>query len=721
MNYLPVEAYMKNNHVIKDHSHIQNQHELGPFSQFAEKYQEQDISVIPIRANQKAPLLAGWQNYCGTLPTTEEIEAWKETYPNAGIGLALGEASNIVALDIDTDERDLLEIIESIIPQSPVRKRGKKGYTAFYRSNGQKSEKLALPDSNRPVVELLSTGNQAVLPPSIHPETSKSYEWLTPDTLLNLPASDLPELPTDIIGRLRTELFGLSSHSTVSDSSESGCGRNNTLKRIAIDLMKVNTPTDISIAHLLKEDQRLFPESPLFFDMTEGRRADPYTNAGDFYFSIMKSVNTKRLQEKLEPYTPNVEQVRNDHFSGPKEPATLEKAAFYGLAGEVVRTLLPHTESHPAALLSQLLGAFGNLVGPKPFYPVEADQHKGNLFVLTVGNTAKARKGTSLGRVMEIFESIDKDWEQTCNATGLSSGEGLIYHVRDRVIKVNDQGQEETIDPGITDKRLLVIETEFASALRVMGREGNTLSPVIRDAWDGNNLRTLTKNSPIKATQPYISIIGHITKQELSKLLKEVEIGNGFGNRFLFFYVTRSKELPFGGSLTEEEKEVLRSKLMSAVNFARTCEKTEFNEEAKALWKEVYSELSADKPGMLGKITARAEAQVVRLALLYALLDCSKEITVEHLRAALAVWEYSEASCRYIFNDTFDDPIANRIFSELKTSPNGLTRTEISNLFGRNLNKEKIEKSLNHLKQTNKVRVSYEDTNGRSIQRWFAL
>jgi hypothetical protein len=130
---------------------------------------------------------------------------------------------------------------------------------------------------------------------------------------------------------------------------------------------------------------------------------------------------------------------------------------------------------------------------------------------------------------------------------GLSSGEGLIYAVRDRVDGENKKGETVVFDQGVEDKRLLVLEAELAGVLKVMSREGNTLSPVIRQAWDDGALQTLTKNSPMKATEAHVSIIGHITRAELLRHLTETETANGFANRFIWIMVRRSKKLPFGG------------------------------------------------------------------------------------------------------------------------------------------------------------------------------
>jgi hypothetical protein len=234
-----------------------------------------------------------------------------------------------------------------------------------------------------------------------------------------------------------------------------------------------------------------------------------------------------------------------------REPTwpVIDEAAYHGLAGDVVTTVDPHTEADPVAVLMHILAYFGNVVGRMPHYRIEADDHHANIFAVLVGQSAKARKGTSSGRARSVMQTADERWEEDRTKSGLSSGEGLISEVRDQVNKWDSKaGQYEVIDPGINDKRLMITEAEFGNALAVMERPGNTLSPTIRQAWDGHTLSTITKNSPLKATGPHISIIGHITEDELRSRITRTEMANGFANRFLFVCVRRSKQLPHGGS-----------------------------------------------------------------------------------------------------------------------------------------------------------------------------
>jgi hypothetical protein len=111
------------------------------------------------------------------------------------------------------------------------------------------------------------------------------------------------------------------------------------------------------------------------------------------------------------------------------DPAAVE--AFYGVAGRIVQAIAPHTESDPVALLTQFLVFFGNAVGRGPHFMVEADRHALNLYLVLVGGTSKGRKGTALGHVKRLFERCDPRWVDGCLTSGLSSGEGLIWAVRD--------------------------------------------------------------------------------------------------------------------------------------------------------------------------------------------------------------------------------------------------------------------------------------------------
>jgi hypothetical protein len=435
---------------------------------------------------------------------------------------------------------------------------------------------------------------------------------------------------------------------------------------------------------------------------------------------------------------------KRNHPEGVQEPSnesaprcsksdwpTISTQAFHGIAGEFVRLVEEHTEADPVALLVQLLSATGNVIGANAHFRVEADLHFLKINPILVGETSKGRKGTSLGYIKSLFQSVDSDWTLgRLSFGGLSSGEGLIWEVRDEIWKkenirekgrVTKEFQQVLVDQGVTDKRLLVIEQEFSSTLRVMGRDGNTLSPTIRQSWDDSNLRILTKNSPARSTGCHISIIGHITKDELRRYLDRTEMANGFANRFLWVCVRRSKSLPEGSCLGGDGFKSILGRLMGAIEFGQSIGEIMKDCKARKLWAEVYPDLSSGKPGLIGAVISRAEAQVMRLACLYAVLDKSNTITTDHLLAALALWNYCEASARYIWGDATGDPVADRILGAIRHTDEGLSRTEIRDLFSRHEPGRRIDLALSSMESLNLIQRTREETGGRPIERWAAI
>ena len=400
---------------------------------------------------------------------------------------------------------------------------------------------------------------------------------------------------------------------------------------------------------------------------------------------------------------------------------SIDFAAFYGLPGDIVRAIEPHSEADPVGLLAQVLAMAGNLIGRGAYYQVESDRHHPNLFCVLVGDSGKGRKGTSWGRVKAIARVADPEWADDRIKSGLSSGEGLIYAVRDAVQQFDPkEGQFITVDPGTSDKRLLVVEPEFASALTVAERAGNTLSPLIRVAWDGNKLTTMTKNASLAASDPHISIIGHITSDELRARISRTDIANGFGNRFLLILARRSKKLPFGGDLSEAVIEELGERLNHVVHIVKNVGPVSMTADAMEKWVEMYDRLSEGQGGLLGAITARSEAQVIRLALVHALLDGCAAIDVAHLQAAAALWDYAEASAAYVFGAMLGDPVADTIMQALRNAPGGISRAQISALFGRHQTGARINAALNLLQKNGAALPVKKQTNGRDAEIWVA-
>jgi hypothetical protein len=397
-------------------------------------------------------------------------------------------------------------------------------------------------------------------------------------------------------------------------------------------------------------------------------------------------------------------------------PTPIDEAAYHGLAGEIVREIEPTTEADPIALLLHLLVFFGNAAGLRPHVLVEDTEHGTNEFVALVGAISKARKGTAERRIRRLFEAVDPAWVKRVKS-GLSSGEGLIWNVRDTVVK---DGKIE--DEGEPDKRLLALESELATTLRRIEREGSSLSALLRDAFDRRVLDTLVseRSRPAaRSSENHVSVVGHITRSELRRYMSRTEMANGLGNRFLWGLVRRSRYLPRGAR--PPGMAGLTKRLHAALECARGAGEFDLDREALRMWEAVYPALSDAKPGLAGEMVARGEAHVLRVALIYALLDQDTAIRPAHLLAALAVWSYCEESVFCIFGAELGDADADAVLAQLQGAAKGLTTTELHDAFDRHWEAARIARALKTLVESGAVAEVREATRTRPAIRYQAL
>ena len=348
-------------------------------------------------------------------------------------------------------------------------------------------------------------------------------------------------------------------------------------------------------------------------------------------------------------------------------------------------------------MLLTLLCLFGNALGSGPHLVTDGARQTGRLFVVVVGKSSKSRKGTSLRNIKNLMERVDSNWFGNITS-GLSSGEGLIEAAN-------------RVEP---DKRLLVVEEEFARTLAVKGREQNTLSAVVRQAWDDGNLKSMTKN-PLEARDSHVSLVGHITIAELRQTMQSMDMTNGFGNRFLWCWARRAQALPSGGCRDDLSLSSLVSHIGDALDVGRQIGELKRSLEAEELWEEWYLAQAeeSEEEELSDHLLARAEAQVTRLALIYAALDRSLQVDLAHLQAALAVWNYCAESVRHIFQGQTGNPVADRILAELiRRSPQGIDRVQQSDLFQRHLTADKLQEARDLLLRSGRAVEEKIETGG---------
>jgi len=249
---------------------------------------------------------------------------------------------------------------------------------------------------------------------------------------------------------------------------------------------------------------------------------------------------------------------------------------------------------------------------------------------------------------------------------------------------------------GDNDRRLLIIETEYSRILAVGKRDGSTLPGLQRQAWDGTRMQVRSRAGTAVADRPHIVIVGHITRAELLARASESDTLGGSLNRFLIVPTRRSKLLPSGGNLDSRVVAGFGRNVAFVAMQARKVGIVRRTAEAEDYWAILYGRLADDDPGgLLGAVIARDAAQILRLSLVYALLDGSHKIEVVHVLAAEAIWNYCRAGAAMIFGERTGDTIADMILTELQRhSAEGLDKTAIRDLLGRHAKGERVDLAL---------------------------
>ena len=487
---------------------------------------------------------------------------------SCGIGLPTGEFNNLFVIEADTKQGHGVDGMASLralekqygkLPTTLMAKSPSGSLHYYFSHPGIKvwssASKLA------PGVDVRGDGGMVVAPPSVRndgvytwfndEEIAEAPDWLIELVTINAserayqPSED--EFDSDPYMQLAREQIIPEPIDQAELLDDMAYGRNvhETEVRLTASLLSKGEPVDVVIDTVLDEVRVRVEADKLRWNLN----AERAKLRGMCVSWLRKKPDVLELQQDIPPWLkkklnggapPEAEPEPSPETESPRVEMpwpVMGADALHGLTGEVVRLIEPHTEADPNAILLQFLAYFGNAIGRDHYYPVERSRHHANLFVVLAGDTSKARKGTSADWLRDLMGSIASEWSK-CVKSGLSSGEGMIWDIRDNAETVDKDG--DVVLGVARDKRRLFDEREFSRTLAMMKREGNVLSHVIRDAWDGRTLSIITKNNPIRCTNPHISICAHITSDELRSDLDTTSMANGYANRFLFACVKRS-------------------------------------------------------------------------------------------------------------------------------------------------------------------------------------
>lgn len=384
----------------------------------------------------------------------------------------------------------------------------------------------------------------------------------------------------------------------------------------------------------------------------------------------------------------------------PLAPPQMRPEGFPPLLKQICDLATENSEAHPVAVAANVIGFFSAMVGRAPFQRIGDAVAHCRPFIVICGKSGKARKGTSENLPRLIFKSVDAivgkrlsaDDRLRIHAGGLSTGEGIAWAIRDgKEADENGKGG----DPGVPDKRLLVIESEFANVLNHCRREGNTLSATVRNLWDGRDLEPLTKSAPTRASAPHVVLLAHITGHELRERATEGDAANGLLNRMMVLFVYRPHLRPLPTRTDTTHVEGIAQRIADAIHAATRGElhgncthEVVMTPEACELWVKGYERLSQDREGKVGALLARSEIYARQLAMIFCLMDGRDEIEPCDLMAAMAWVDYWRESVEFVFrsgdgDDDGLDPFAREVLQAIASRP-GITSTDLQKVWHNN-------------------------------------
>lgn len=659
-------------------------------NQFYANCLENEIKILPIPKKSKKPNCS-WDN---TIKSTEELNRLIELTSN--FAFLTGETNDFIVIDVDKKNGglDTIEVLKEngfdlFKLSSFIVKSGGGGYHFYFKYDPSLEVKNK---ATKVGIDIRTNGGIIVSPYSIH-ENGNFYEIITE----NKEVLEVAELTY-----LAESFFIL-------------------LERLNNEKSEKN---------ILKKDFDNFDNSPFRQNdntFIEGQRNDQvfkylckrsseftnYKSFKQFGFFINKTkCKPPLLDSEIEGIIKNVFQ----NYRSSDSIQEIPKEAYIGPLGEFILELSDYVEPCKESLLIQSLVVLGNLFNKKFYMGISGNKLHTNMFAIILGKTSKARKGTSKRIVETILRDIWGDELKNRIKRGLSSGEGLIYSLRDPIygVKENNKGEQKPVllDQGVENKNAIFYEEEFSRVLKSSKRDTNNITEVIREAYDSGNLSVLTRNNPLTATNTNVSIIAQSTIEEFKNTLKGVDCDNGFYNRFVFCKASRAHVIPHTLSPIEiEGYSEFKTKMLKVKSFIELTSDLEmtYSKDAMVLWEKYYLE-TAYSDDKNGNLKGRSEDQLQKIAIIYAISECSKIIETRHLLASKTILDYCHQTIDHVFSgNKSEDHINNKVLRYLRLNSNVSRSKIIKDVFKNKIKKLELDQIRDRLLEKHQIDITQDD------------
>jgi hypothetical protein len=635
-------------------------------------------AAFPCRDKQP---ITGWKGGKRGSRDLEEIARWATRYPDCRWGATPPEGQWVLDVDPRNGGDETLRALAPRLPPTPKQKSGGGGVHYVFNSqapSGKLGEGLDIKRGGKGYV---------IVAPSVHHETGGAYTWELPPWKCEPAAA-----PAALLGSAKS-------------TDEEGTARS-----IPTPWAQVDKPAlRAALGHLPADDYEQWIAVGMALHSTDSDEDGEAFAAWDTWsrksakypgtealltkwrsfgqqdgttvrtiFGLAKDAGwdgTVPPEKRFEPIVAEAEDDDDEadlleQSRAPRLPAH----AYPGVLAQAVALACENTEAVPASVAGAMLASFAARFGRALYFDVGDQRLSLNVYLLAVGPTGKGRKGTSDALPDRVWEHVDGDirsfkfedflgqdmylrLDAPVRMHGVASGEGIIDKIKDRY-------HEITGEPVLTDKRLLIKLPEFAQVLTVAARDGNTLSEVLRNGFDGLTLETGAKRTPIAATRPHVCLAGHITATEYVNKASQVDAANGLLNRFVTYYSVRSKIVPHPTRTPDAQVRELATRVTQNV-FAlfdgtgrevtidtRHAVRIRLDKAAHALWSAEYPRLTTRRYSTetVGNLMQRAESNALRMAALVAAINGSAVITPQYLKAGIAWVEHAADVAEHVFS-----------------------------------------------------------------------
>jgi hypothetical protein len=405
-------------------------------------------------------------------------------------------------------------------------------------------------------------------------------------------------------------------------------------------------------------------------------------------------------------------------------PPPMTRKAFPGIIGEIVDIAEAQCGVSREAVAMGFLVGMGNILG-REFVFAQGNNHL-NMFAVVVGFSEEGGKGMAWNPSESLLRHIDYEWMNKRRYGSFNSGDGIVVVLRNN--------RKIPKDRTTLDNRLFIQTEEFSKVLKAINWANNNLEEVLCECWDCKSaINSTNKKDDFFAENPFVSIFGNTTPRALKVYLGILQQENGFGNRFLWPMVRKTRVESFPEDVGWYQHQNVLKHFGEVLEWARKLKEQAPPEGILMGWandgvRDLWDSFCKSYDKISNVLLARRKPIVLRLASNFAVFEKSLKVGVKHLEAGMEHWRYNVDSIDHNFGDDIciTNPKTKAMFWLLQKAPIGpsgspeLSRTALSTgaFRGNQASPVEVQQAFHGLLEAKVARFEMRKGLGRATEMW---